>query len=208
MIKEALQLMSSQANRPFSFGSALISLVAPSALVIFLDRPQLYSAFGVNGVVLLSIAISFPILALWYAIVRIPATDVQKWFRVATEYKAPTDLDVILKMEDPWELHCLAMAGWLTNVTLFSVAGFAYYRPLRIGATFLSLAAVLFALWIVVLLVSHFVTQDAIETLKKRKTRAAVDGAIESAANRLIQTALAQRDSVVASKPGPDTPKD
>ncbi len=59
-----------------------------------------------------------------------------------------------LKGEDPLEWPCLLTGAWTANLIIFSIATVAYYRPIRIGATFLLTAAILLSVWVFLLVVS------------------------------------------------------
>jgi hypothetical protein len=50
--------------------------------------------------------------------------------------------------DDPLEWPSLLAGGWTANAALYIVAGLAYRHPLRIGATYLLLAGILFVAWL------------------------------------------------------------
>jgi hypothetical protein len=156
MIDAALgAFFSAQSSRPFSLAVAVFALFVPSSLTIFLSNPMLFATLGINGVLLLSVGISLPIIMLCFSIWWTPLTAIRNLERIQREgtARAP-DLETELAAEDPLEWPCLLTGSWTANFILFVVAAIAYYRPLRIGATYLLLAALLGSLWLIVSVLS------------------------------------------------------
>jgi hypothetical protein len=147
----ALHLIGARSSRPLSIASAALGLFVPGSLIIFLARPALYVAFGINAVVMLSVAVSFPVLMIWYSIWYTPLSAFRRGFELMHGSKPLTgNLLDALNADDPLEWPCLLFGGWCTNLTLFIVAAIAYYRPIRIGATLLLVASGLLLVWLVV----------------------------------------------------------
>ena len=142
-------LLTTQRNRPLSIVIAVLSLFAPGSLIIFLARPGLFSQVGLNGVTLLSVCISVPVVLLCYGIWYAPMSTFLKAYRLLQGQAPQIDFMEALKMDDPLEWPCLLAATWTANLILFSIAAIAYYRPLRIGATLLLTAAILFGVWLI-----------------------------------------------------------
>lgn len=168
MVPEVLaDLISTQRNRPLGLAVTVLALFGPASLTIFLSRPSIYAQVGLNGVVLLSISISFPIVMLCFAIWYTPLSALLQVERL-TQGKPtePDDLEAALKSDDPLEWPCLLAAGWTANLILFSIAALAYWRPLRIGATFLLTAAILLGLWLMLLITSFTLYSLAERRLK------------------------------------------
>lgn len=152
MIDDAVStFFSAQRSRPLSVAVAIFALFVPSSLTIFLAKPKLFMAVGVNGVLLLSVCISLPIVMLCFGIWWTPLTAIRDLARIQREGPPKAaDFETALTADDPLEWPCLLTASWTANLLLFLVATVAYFRPLRIGATYLLLAALLSASWIVV----------------------------------------------------------
>jgi hypothetical protein len=134
-----VELLAGQRSRPLSVAVAALSLFVPGSLLLFLTKLELYATMGVNGVILLSLAISLPILLLrysvWFAFLK-GAVDVQ---RHASGEIAPERDDILecLKADDPYEWPCFLMSGWSANGVVSLLAAVAYFKPLRLGATLL-----------------------------------------------------------------------
>ena len=155
--------VAAQRNRPLSIAVAVSAVFVPSSLIIFLSKPALYTQLGINGVILLSTAISLPILLLCYGLWYTPLkTILQLEQRMKGETDEPDLLDA-LKSDDLLEWPCLFAAGWTTHLILYGVAGFAYFRPIRIGATLLLTAAIIAGVWILV-----FIGAAVLTTLYER----------------------------------------
>jgi len=171
MIAEiVMDFISPQRNRPLSVAVAVAALFAPSSLIIFLSKPELYAVMGLNGVLLLSVTISLPILLLCYSIWYTPLAVLLKTHRlVQGEPADETDFEQALAGEDLLEWPCVLAAGWSSNLLLFGIAAFSYFHPLRIGATYLLLAAILLAVWLLALLASMAFYVWAADQLQSRK---------------------------------------
>jgi len=146
--------LTTQRNRPLSIVIAVLSLFAPGSLIIFLARPGIFSQVGLNGAILLSVCISVPIVLLCYGIWYAPMSTFLKAQRLLQGEPPQVDFMQALKMDDPLEWPCLLAGAWTANVILFAIAAIAYYRPLRIGATLLLTAAILFGIWLLVAIVA------------------------------------------------------
>jgi hypothetical protein len=152
-----------------SVAIAVFALFVPSSLTIFLAKPQLFAAVGFNGVILLSVCISLPILMLLFAIWWTPLTTVRQLQRIQREGPPRTeDLESQLNAEDPLEWPCLFQAAWTAHLILFLVAAVAYYRPIRIGATFILLGLLLVIVWVLVMAVSVYAHLTLSAHLKRR----------------------------------------
>lgn len=156
MIPDALtQLISTQRSRPLSVAVAALALFVPTSLTIFLSRPELYTQLGLNGVILLSVAMSLPIVLLSFGIWWTPLTAILRAQRlVQGGPPQEDDLAKTLSAEDPLEWPCLLTGGWTATLVLFLIAAIAYAHPLRLGATFLLTAAMLFGIWLVLAVAS------------------------------------------------------
>lgn len=156
MLTEVLTHFAGHRNRPLSLASGVLALFAPGALLIFNARPALFWSAGVEGVLLLSVGISTPILLLCYMIVWTPLQTMREINRTRTE--GPLDArdfeSVIRDHDDPLEWPCLVTASWFANVILFSVATLAYFKEIRIGATMALIAAILLGLLALVAVLS------------------------------------------------------
>jgi hypothetical protein len=148
-------LVTPQRSRPLSLSVAVLALFVPASLVIFLAKPSLYGQLGVNGVILLSLAISLPIVLLCFGICYTPLNALWRLQKmVAGQPLVPADMEAALKGEDPLEWPCLLTGAWGANLILFSIAMVAYFKPLRIGATLLLTAVVLLSVWVFLFIVS------------------------------------------------------
>jgi hypothetical protein len=148
------ELMGIHPSRPLSIAVVVVALFVPASLTIFLSRPQFFTTLGLNGVILLSIGISLPIVLLCFGIFRTPLSAVLKAQRLTKGKSNDFGLDEALNTEDRLEWPSLFAGGWTANFFLYLVVVIAYVRPLRIGSTFLLVAAVLFVVWIFVWIAS------------------------------------------------------
>lgn len=140
MLGEALgNMVAGQRNRPISVATAIASLFLPGSLLIFLNHPDLWSRLGLGEVLLLSSAISFPVLVMNYQLVYGLLKAI--WQVLQEMQGKPTmpagDMLDIAKHDDGLEWPCLFGAGWLTIVVLYVVVAFAHWRPIRIADTLL-----------------------------------------------------------------------
>ena len=143
-------LIATQRSRPLSVAVTVFALFVPASLTIFLSDPALFSSLGLNGVILLSLGISVPIVMLCYGLWYTPLSALWKAQRLFQGQAEPEDdLAKTLNAEDPLEWPCLLAGGWTANLVLYAIAAIAYTHPLRIGATFLLTAAILVVLWLV-----------------------------------------------------------
>jgi hypothetical protein len=147
--------LTSQRSRPLSVAVVILALFVPASLVVFVARPNLYGAVGLNGVIVLSVAISLPIVLLCYGIWYTPLSAVWRLQKmVAGQALLPPDMATALSDEDPLQWPCVLSGGWTANLVLFVIAAIAYYKPIRIGATFLFTAAILAGMWTLLFLAS------------------------------------------------------
>ena len=151
MLEALSTLISTQRNKPLGIVVAALALFAPASLTIYLAKPQLFSTLGVNGVLLLSVAMSVPIVLLCYSIWWTPLSAILKILRTLQGEIADTDFLRIVTAEDPLEWPCLLAGAWSANAVMFTIAAVAYFKPIRIGATLLLTAAILFGVWLVVM---------------------------------------------------------
>jgi hypothetical protein len=125
------------------------AVTLPGTLLIYLTHPGLIGTLGMHGLVVLSLAVSAPILILcssvWYALMSGGA----KLGRLveAPEPPAPT-LEQVAQSEDRWEWMSLLAGGWFANLVLYVLVVVAYYRPIRLGATLLLTAGLLTVTWL------------------------------------------------------------
>jgi hypothetical protein len=170
MIDDAIgTFLSAQRSRPLSVAVAIFALFVPSSLILFLSKPTLFTVLGTNGVILLSVCISLPIVMICFGIWWTPLNAIRDLQRIS-RHGPPraADFETSVIAEDPLEWPCLLTGAWSANLILFVVAAVSYFRPLRIGATFLLLAALLVGLWIIV-----FVLSMALHVSLSRKLKAA-----------------------------------
>lgn len=152
-----------------SVAIAVFALFAPGSLTIFLAKPQLFATVGFNGVLLLSVCISLPIVMLCYGILWTPLTALRQLERIQREGPPrPEDFETQLNTEDPLEWPCLFSAAWTAHAILFVVAAIAYYRPLRIGATFVLIATLLLIVWVIAMAFSVWVHLKFSDRLKSQ----------------------------------------
>jgi len=160
---------SSQRNKPLSVAVAIFALFAPSSLIIFLCQPLLFERLGVNGVLLISLAISLPILLLCFGLWWTPLTNIRILQQIKRDGPPKYDnIEAAVTADDPLEWPCLLNGGWTANAVLFSVAAIAYYRPLRIGATFLLVASLLLGVWVLVFLLSSWAHISLSKAIRER----------------------------------------
>ena len=143
-------MLASQRNRPLSIAVVVAAIILPSFLVILQSDPGLVPTLGLNAVVLLSVAISLPIVmlccGLWYTLLK-AAWIVQN--RIAGHPATmPRDVLEAVSEEDPFEWPCVLTGGWTANLVLYGLAVVAHFRPLRVGASLLLLGGILLALWV------------------------------------------------------------
>jgi len=148
-------LIATQRNRPLSVAVTAFALFLPASLTIFLSNPMLFVMLGLNGVILLSMAISLPIIMLCFGIWYTPLSAVLRLQRLVQD-KEIRDQDVAeaVSREDPLEWPCLLTGSWTATLVLYGIAARAYTHPLRIGATFLLTAAILFGAWLLAFIAS------------------------------------------------------
>jgi hypothetical protein len=179
MLDAISALIATQRNKPLSILVAVLALFAPASLTIFLANPRLFATLGVAGVILLSVAISLPIVMLCYAIWWTPLTAILKILRALQGQGPETDLLRIVTAEDPLEWPCLLGGAWSANVILFVIALISYFHPIRIGATFILTAAILLAFWFLALIAT--VALDAWIRRRLRESLARLVAAIDAA---------------------------
>jgi hypothetical protein len=179
-VLEALSaLISTQRNKPLSIVVAVLALFAPAFLTIFLSRPDLFSSVGVNGVLLLGVCISLPIVMLCYGIWWTPLSAILKILRALQGQAPETDFLRAVTSADPLEWPCLLAGAWSANAIMFVIAVVAYFVPIRVGATFLLVASILFAVWFLVLIATI-----ALETWVRRKFKAKLDALLNALATQ------------------------
>ncbi len=156
LVPEALtDLVATQRNRPLSVAVTAFALFLPASLTIFLSDPVLFTTLGLNGVILLAIAVSLPIVMLCFGIWYTPLTTLLKAQQLV-QGRETQDQDVAqaVNKEDPLEWPCLLTGSWTATLVLYGIAAFAYAHPLRVGATYLLTAAILSGLWILLFISS------------------------------------------------------
>jgi hypothetical protein len=152
MLAEILNsMLASQRSRPLSIAVVAAAMILPTFLVMFESDPALLPAIGLNAVVLLSLAISLPIVLLcfgfWYTLLK-TAWIIQRRID-GNPATTPRDVVQAISVEDPFEWPCLLAGGWTANLALYLLAAVGHFRSLRLGASFLLLGAILLALWVV-----------------------------------------------------------
>lgn len=151
MIAEgAVALLTAQRNRPLSVAVAAFSLFIPTSLTIFLSKPELYARAGLEGVILLSVGMSLPITLLCFEIWYTPLSSMVRIQRLLAGRKDETDIEKALSTPDAMEWPALLTGGWTSNTVLYILVALAYRHPLRLGATYLLTAGVLFGVWLLV----------------------------------------------------------
>jgi hypothetical protein len=175
MLEALTGLLSTQRNKPLSIVMAVIALFGPSSLTIFLARPELFASLGLNGVLLLSATISAPIILLCYSIWWTPLSALLKIVRALQGHPPETDMLRAMTAEDPLEWPCLLAGAWSANLVLFVIATVAYSQPIRIGATFLFTAGILFGLWFIVL-----ISTTALDAWLRRKLKAKLEELVKA----------------------------
>jgi hypothetical protein len=166
MLTETVEsLFNTQRSRPLSVAVTIAALVLPSFLVVFLSAPELVFRIGLNGTLLLCVAISLPIVllcfALWYTPVKF-LIYAQKSLAGQKSGYSSGDIAKDLNAEEHLEWPLLHSASWTATLLLYIVAALAYRHPLRIGATYLFLSAILFVTWLIAL-VGSLVLANALE---------------------------------------------
>ncbi len=151
MLGEPLSvLITSQRSRPLSLVVAAFALFVPGSLTIFLSKPSLFTTLGLQGVLLLSIAISLPIVMLCFGIWYTPLAAILRAQRIVEGIPDPEgDIAKVMSADDQLEWPCLLNGSWTALLVLYAIAAIAYRSPLRIGTTFLLTAAILFVVWVV-----------------------------------------------------------
>ena len=161
MTPEALLgFFSTQANRPLNLLVAIGSVFLPSSLTILLSDPGIYSSFGLNGVVLLSVSISFPIVLLCSMIWYTPLNVGWETQRNVRGEEDPKDYAIRLNSQDPLQWPSLLAGAWTANLILYSLAALAHFHPLRLGATYLLTATILMGIWLLMVSLSGHVRRN------------------------------------------------
>jgi hypothetical protein len=159
MLGESLTaLIMPQRNRPLSLVVAAFALFAPGSLTIFLSRPGLFTTVGLHGVLLLSIAVSLPIVMLCFGIWYTPLSAISRAQRLIQGIPEDADIVKAVSAEDPLEWPCLLTGSWTALLILYVIATIAYSRPIEIGATFLLTATILFVVWVLAMVLSVFLS--------------------------------------------------
>ena len=156
LVPEALtDLVATQRNRPLSVAVTAFALFLPASLTIFLSDPVLFTTLGLNGVILLAIAVSLPIVMLCFGIWYTPLTALLKTQHLV-QGRETQDQDVAqaVNKEDPLEWPCLLTGSWTATLVLYGIAALSYAHPLRVGATYLLTSAILLGLWLVLFIAS------------------------------------------------------
>ena len=172
-----VSLLTGERSQPLSVALVVSALFVPTSLTLYLSQPAFLSSVG--AVLLLSVALSLPIVllsyALWYTafalILHLERTQ-------KAEPRSEQDFRSALTAGDPLEWPCLLMSGWTANPILYLIAALAYAKPLRIGATFLLTSAVLGGLWLVLLALSLLAVRQA--ERQARAQRASASGALSA----------------------------
>src|SRR4051794_26693861 len=112
MVEAILGMLVTRPNRPLNALSVAVALFVPGSLIILLARPSLYESLGINGVLLISVAISSPILAIWYSVFHTPLFALRHEFkkRFLPLAPKPNPFDE-LDDDDPLETPCLFIAA-------------------------------------------------------------------------------------------------
>ncbi len=116
---------------------------------------------GVNGVILLSLCISLPIVLLCFAIYWTPARMLHVASKLEGQSVKDFEIEKALTTEDPVEWPALLAGGWTANLILYVVAVISYFRPIRIGVTFIMVGIILLGLWTLIWLMSTVVAVRA-----------------------------------------------
>jgi hypothetical protein len=171
------ELISTQRSRPLSIAVTVSALFVPASLTLFLSKPELYTTLGLNAVLLLSLGISLPIVMLCFWIWYTPLSALLKAQRLVLGTKGEEgDLAQTLGVEDPLEWPCLLSGGWTANAILFVIAALAYRHPLRIGATFLLTAVILFGVWLLFALLTGAFSSMVQRKWKERSAAQQAEG--------------------------------
>lgn len=131
-------------EKPFMVAMAIAGIILPTSLMIFLTKPDLFVSWPITKVLLLAAAIGAPGLILSMCIVTVYNPE---W-------------DYFVK---------LGTAALFTNLFHFGIAAYAYFRPLRIGASYIVMATIL-----MILLIGKM-WENAAREKAAAKTAAAVD---------------------------------
>lgn len=101
-------LINAQTSRPLSLIVAALALFVPGSLAIFLSKPSLFAMVGLQGVLLLSLAVSLPIVMLCFGIWWTPLQALLQVERMGKGIPDPTgDLVKAVSADDPLEWPCL-----------------------------------------------------------------------------------------------------
>lgn len=117
---------------PLSMIALVSCLFLPGPLIIFIAQPQLFAAWSGAILILMSLAITFPVLML-------SSLTIATGLSVFQQITHTTDQD--WTSEHQWKL--VIGAGNLTNLCLYTVAAVAYHHQIRLGATLLLVCALL-----------------------------------------------------------------
>jgi hypothetical protein len=143
-----LHLLDRQQTRPLGIGVTIGVVFLPATLIMFLARPDLFQILPLATLLVLAAAISLPIVMLcfgiWYSLLR-GILDTQ---RVLARLPEDTDFHSALQREEALEWPCLFAGSWSAAIVLFGTASLAYYRPIRVGSTFIAIAIGLIIVWL------------------------------------------------------------
>jgi hypothetical protein len=152
------RLIAAKGGRPLGVFIALGTLFLPSALLVYLTRPDFYARYGIVGGIFFGAAVGFPMVwvccwpwyvVLWAALKQERITKrLPEAFRPGPKPPEPSLVEQATA-EDPLEWPTLVMGAWLANGVLYLLVVIAYYRPLLLGATLLLTAGIVLAVWLV-----------------------------------------------------------
>ena len=175
MFSALSELVSTQRSRPLSIAVSVCALFIPGALIFYLARPGLFHQVGLQGVILLSVAVSLPVVMLCFSIWYALLSNIVKALRIlAGQAEDHATTFAAMFQDDPIEWPALFAGAWSANVVIFVVAVVAYFKPIRIGATFLLVAAMLVATWVLTTLacgIALWWLERRVQTFTKAQNR-------------------------------------
>src|SRR5690606_8385244 len=104
MIEQAIAgILSTQRSKPVSLAVTAVSLFAPAFLLIFLSRPELFQVIGLNGVMILSVSVSVPIVLLCVGLWYMPMALLLRLERMVHGRLDDSNFEAALEEPDPIE---------------------------------------------------------------------------------------------------------
>jgi hypothetical protein len=140
-------------GRPWSLALVLSSLVLPASLTLLVARPDLFFNLGFPLVLLVSAALSLPVILGSTMLCYSPLSYLAHRQREANGVVDPTEIAQLVQQDDPLEVPSLLMGAALANLMLYSIAIAAYLRPISLGRTYLAVMLVIAAVLAAELLV-------------------------------------------------------